>query len=104
MTIAQDWHTKEAAALFEAVLALRSEEDAAAFFRDLCTLQELADLSHRWAVVRLLDQGLPYRQIADETGASTTTITRINQWLQHGAGGYRLILNRLKRINQRRRR
>lgn len=103
MTISQDWQTKDAAALFQAVLALRSEDEVAAFFRDLCTLQELADLSHRWAVVRLLDQGRSYRQIADETGASTATVTRINQWLQHGAGGYRLILDRLKKMNQRRR-
>ena len=97
MTTTDDWQTEETSALFEAVLALRTEEEAAAFFRDLCTLRELTDLSHRWAVVRLLEQGRPYRQIADATGASTATITRINQWLQHGAGGYRLVLDRLNR-------
>jgi TrpR-related protein YerC/YecD len=95
MTTTNGWRTKDTSALFEAVLAVRTEDEAAAFFRDLCTLRELSDLSHRWAVVRLLDQGHPYRQIAEETGASTATITRINQWLQHGAGGYRLVLDRL---------
>jgi len=83
------------------VLTLRTEEEAAAFFRDLCTLRELTDLSHRWAVVRLLDQGHPYRQIAEEASASTATITRINQWLQHGSGGYRLVLDRLRRKRHR---
>ena len=97
MTTTDGWRTKDTSALLRAVLALRTEDEAAAFFRDLCTLQELTDLSHRWAVVRLLDQGHPYRQIAEETGASTATITRINQWLQHGAGGYRLALDRLRR-------
>jgi TrpR-related protein YerC/YecD len=97
MTTTDGWRTKDTSALFRAVLALRTEDEAAAFFRDLCTLQELTDLSHRWAVVRLLDQGHPYRQIAEETGASTATITRINQWLQHGAGGYQLALDRLRR-------
>jgi TrpR-related protein YerC/YecD len=92
----QDWRNADTAALFEAVLALEDREEAAAFFRDLCTRRELTDLSHRWAVVRLLDQGIPYREIAEVTGASTATVTRINQWLQHGAGGYRLILDRLK--------
>ncbi|HSJ34666.1 MAG TPA: YerC/YecD family TrpR-related protein [Acidimicrobiia bacterium] len=92
----QDWRNADTAALFEAVLALNDIEEAAAFFRDLCTRRELSDLSHRWAVVRVLDQGIPYREIADLTGASTATITRINQWLQHGAGGYQLILDRLK--------
>ena len=95
MTTNNGWRTKDTSALFEAVLAVRTEDEAAAFFRDLCTLRELNDLSHRWAVVRLLDQGHPYRQIAEETGASTATITRINQWLHHGAGGYRLVLDRL---------
>jgi TrpR-related protein YerC/YecD len=97
MTTTDEWQTEETSALFEAVLALRTEAEAAAFFRDLCTLRELTDLSHRWAVVRLLDEGRPYRQIADATSASTATITRINQWLRHGAGGYRLVLDRLKR-------
>jgi TrpR-related protein YerC/YecD len=95
MTALDNWQTPDTAALWQAVLALRDEEEAAAFFRDLLTLKELTDLSHRWAVVRLLAKGLPYRQIAEETGASTATITRINQWLHHGAGGYRLVLDRL---------
>jgi len=97
MTTTDGWRTNDTAALFDAVLALRTGDEAAAFFRDLCTLRELSDLSQRWAVVRLLDHGHPYRQIAEETGASTATITRINQWLQHGAGGYRLVLDRLRR-------
>ncbi|MFO7292470.1 MAG: YerC/YecD family TrpR-related protein [Actinomycetes bacterium] len=92
----EDWRNEDTASLFEAVLSLRTPDEAAAFFRDLCTLRELADLSHRWKVARLLDEGLPYREIAELTGASTATITRINQWLQHGAGGYRLVLDRMK--------
>lgn len=92
----EDWRNEDTASLFEAILSLQTTEEAAAFFRDLCTLRELADLSHRWKVVRFLDEGLPYREIAERTGASTATITRINQWLQHGAGGYRLALDRMK--------
>lgn len=91
-----DWRNEDTADLFEAVLSLESIDEAAAFFRDLCTLRELGDLSHRWAVVRLLKQGLSYREISERTGASTATVTRINQWLQHGAGGYRLVLDRLE--------
>lgn len=89
-----DWRTEETDLLFRAILSLRTPEEAAAFLRDLCTIKELQDMSQRWAVVRLLDQGLPYREISDRTGVSTATITRINQWLQHGMGGYRLILDR----------
>lgn len=91
-----DWRNDDTAALFEAMLSLETVDETAAFFRDLCTLRELSDLSHRWAVVRLLEQGLSYREISERTGASTATVTRINQWLQHGAGGYRLVLDRRK--------
>ena len=47
-------------------------------------------MAHRWQVARLLEQGLPYLEIAERTGASTTTVTRVAHWLRHGEGGYRL--------------
>lgn len=90
----QDWRNQDTRALFEAILELEDVDEAAAFFRDLCTRRELDEMSHRWAIARLLDQGLPYREIAERTGASTATISRINQWLQHGTGGYRQMLDR----------
>jgi TrpR-related protein YerC/YecD len=89
-----DWRTPTTAALMEAVLQLRSADEAERFFRDLCTLGELRDLAQRWAVVRLLDAGLHYSEISRLTGASTATITRIASWLNHGEGGYRLVLER----------
>ena len=58
------------------------------------TLRELHDLSQRWQVVRLLDAGRHYAEISRETGASTATVTRIAQWLNHGTGGYREALQR----------
>jgi len=94
--MADDWRTPEAEALFEAILRLETVEDAERFFRDLCTLNELRDIAQRWAVVRLLDQGMHYAEISRTTGASTATITRIASWLNHGEGGYQLALERLK--------
>ena len=76
--------------MFRAILSLETVDEAAAFFRDLCTLAELDAMSQRWQIVLLLEQGLPYREIAEQTGSSTATVTRISQWLHHGAGGYRL--------------
>lgn len=92
----ESWRTADADALFAAVLKLKTIDEAARFFRDLCTLGELHDLANRWAVVRLLDEGLHYAAIATRTGASTATITRIAQWLRHGEGGYRLMLERTR--------
>ena len=93
--MADDWTTEDSNALFDAILRLDSRAEAERFFRDLCTLNEIRDLSQRWAVVRLLDAGMHYAQISRETGASTATITRIAQWLNHGEGGYKEALLRL---------
>jgi len=67
---------------------INSPIDMAAFLRDLCTLKELADMTERWQIVRLLQQGLSYRAIANITKSSTTTITRVAYWLRSGEGGY----------------
>jgi len=90
-----DWRDEDTAALFDAILTLETRDEAAAFFRDLCTRRELEEMRSRWAVVRLLAEGSQsYREIHDLTGVSTATITRINQWLKHGTGGYQLIVDR----------
>jgi TrpR-related protein YerC/YecD len=94
--VADDWRTPDTDALVEAILRLDSRDDAERFLRDLCTLGELRDMAQRWAVVRLLDDGMHYAEISRQTGASTATITRIASWLNHGEGGYRLMLDRLR--------
>ena len=91
-----DWADEDSAALFDAFLELETRQETAAFLRDLCTRRELEEMRSRWAVVRALAEGLPYREIHDRTGVSTATISRVNQWLQHGAGGYRLMLERIE--------
>ena len=92
-----DWRTANVEALLEAIVRLDDTDEAAAFFRDLCTLGELHDMGQRWAVVRMLDQGLHYADISRQTGASTATITRIASWLKHGEGGYRAMLAKMAR-------
>lgn len=91
----EDWTGPDHDALFEAVVVLESRDEARAFLRDLCTRRELEEMTARWAVARLLQEGLSYREISETTGVSTTTVTRINDWLHHGTGGYRTILDRL---------
>src|SRR3954452_2793009 len=88
------WQTKEMRALFEAILGLQSKAELEAFLRDLCTLSELEAMAHRWEVARLVDKGLPYTEVAERTGASTATVTRVALWLRHGEGGYRTALDR----------
>jgi TrpR-related protein YerC/YecD len=100
-TTGQDWRTPAVDALLDAIVRLDDRDQGARFFRDLCTLGELHDLAQRWAVVRLLDEGLHYAEISRLTGASTATITRIASWLNHGEGGYRAMLDSLKKAADR---
>jgi len=91
----ESWQTDDTGALFAAILGLKDAAEAERFFRDLCTIGELHDMAQRWAVARMLDDGLHYADISRRTGASTATITRIASWLNHGEGGYRAALDRL---------
>ena len=91
------WPTREHRDLFETIASLRTKEEAERFLRDLCTRAELDAMAHRWQMARLLDKGLPYLEVARRTHASTTTVTRVAQWLRRGEGGYRLALQRRAR-------
>lgn len=82
-------------ALFRAVLTLENAEDCYRFFEDLCTISELQAMSQRFAVAQLLRQGETYTAIAEKTGASTATISRVNRCLVYGAAGYRSVLDKL---------
>jgi TrpR-related protein YerC/YecD len=83
-------------ALWEAILTLRTAEECRAFFRDLCTPAELQAMTDRWAVVQMLQRGLPYREIYRLTGVSVTTVGRVARYLTAGSGGYALAAERLK--------
>lgn len=89
------WITDETLALARAVVALRDEDEALRFLRDLCTVNELREFGERWQVARMLDAGASYAEIQRATGASSATISRVGQWLRYGRGGYRLVIDRL---------
>ena len=77
-----------------AVASLRDGDEARRVLRDRCTVNELREFAARWEVARLLDEGLSYHDISERTGASSATISRVNQWLRYGRDGYRLLLDR----------
>ncbi|NBJ94914.1 YerC/YecD family TrpR-related protein [Parablautia muri] len=81
--------------LFEAILCLKSKEECYNFFEDLCTVNELLSLSQRYEVASMLKDRKTYLEIADKTGASTATISRVNRSLNYGNDGYGLVFDRL---------
>lgn len=84
----------ETRALAEAVASVGDADEALRFLRDLCTIRELQELGQRWHVARLLDDRVSYDEIHRRTGASSATISRVNQWLRYGRDGYRQLLDR----------
>ena len=81
--------------LFDAILSLQSKEECYAFFEDLCTVNELLSLSQRFEVAAMLKEGKTYLDIAEKTGASTATISRVNRSLNYGNDGYELVFSRM---------
>ncbi len=82
--------------LFDAILQLKSKEECYNFFEDLCTVNELLSLSQRFDVAAMLRDKKTYLEIAEKTGASTATISRVNRSLHYGNDGYELIFQRIE--------
>lgn len=83
------WMNADSDTLFRAILELENLDEARRFFRDLLTEKEIIEFSNRWKAANMLSQGKSYFDIADATGMSSTTIARINNWLERGMGGYK---------------
>lgn len=83
--------------LFDAVLSLETKEECYDFFEDLCTVNELLSLSQRFEVASMLRNRKTYLEIAEKTGASTATISRVNRSLSYGNDGYQLVFERLNK-------
>lgn len=93
--------SEQADKLFAGVLKLKTVEECYRFFDDLCTIKEVQAMSQRFTVARQLEAGVTYQEIAQKTGASTATISRVNRCLHYGAGGYKLVLERLQNSDDR---
>ncbi|MDQ0149925.1 YerC/YecD family TrpR-related protein [Eubacterium multiforme] len=87
--------SKEMDILFEAILKLENKEECYKFFEDVATITEVKALAQRMYVARLLKEKKTYTEIAEITGASTATISRVNRCLNYGSDGYNLVLDRI---------
>lgn len=82
--------------LFEAILTLENEEECFDFFEDVCTVNELLSLAQRFEVAKMLKEGHTYMEVAEQTGASTATISRVNRSLNYGKDGYEIVFGRMQ--------
>lgn len=82
--------------LFEAILCLENKEECYSFFEDLCTVNEILSLSQRFEVASMLRGHRTYLEIAEKTGASTATISRVNRSLNYGNDGYEMVFGRME--------
>lgn len=87
--------TEEVDHLFDGILCLKTKEECYHFFEDLCTVNELLSLSQRFEVASMLRDHCTYLEIAEKTGASTATISRVNRSLNYGDDGYEMIFERM---------
>ena len=88
-------HTEEVDTLCKAILSLETVEECYNFFEDICTVKEIIDIAQRLKAARMLKDGANYTQMAEATGMSTATISRVNKCLEYGNGGYDTVLARL---------
>ena len=86
--------------LFEAIIRLETVDECFDFFEDLATINEILSLSQRFEVARMLRQHKTYLEIAEKTGASTATISRVNRSLNYGNDGYDLAIARIQDLQE----
>ena len=91
----KDHINKDVDALFEAILKLETMDECRAFFKDLCTYQELNAMAQRMHVAKMLFTKHVFTDIVAETGASTATISRVNRSIKDGEDGYQIVFERL---------
>lgn len=89
---------REVDRLAKAFTLLENVEEARAFLDDICTPNEMKSLSQRLEVAMRLHRGQNYAKIVKDTGASSTTVSRVNRCLNYGAGGYRSMIPRLEEL------
>ncbi len=94
--MAKEIRTEAISQLFDAILSLKNKEECYIFFEDACTVNELLSLSQRFEVAKMLREEKTYQEIAEITGASTATISRVNRALNYGNDGYDMVFKRLK--------
>ena len=85
--------------MIQAILAVKTDDEAGRFLRDLMTKKEIEEFAKRLKAAEMLTENIPYSTIVEKTGLSSTTIARVAKWLNGSLGGYKTIIDRLHHHN-----
>ena len=97
-----NWHNEMTDRLMQVLANLKTSEECYSFLEDLCTESELLEMSRRLQAAKMLRNNFIYAEIADRTGLSTATISRVNRCMKYGSEGYITVLERLDKEDRRR--
>ena len=95
------FHSESMDRLYDTISGLQTKEECRAYFEDLCTIKELQDMAQRLDAAILLSQGYSYKKIMETVNISTATIGRVSKCLNYGTGGYRAVIDRLDKAEER---
>ena len=90
-------HREAVQRLFQGILTLQTVEECGRFFEDACTIKEIEEIAQRFEVAKMLREQKTYLEIAEKTGASTATISRVNRSLNYGKDGYDMVFRKMKK-------
>lgn len=99
--MAQQYSDSNLKYLIQGILMLQTPDECLSFFEDLCTVSELQEMARRLQAAKMLKSNYIYSEIAEQTGLSTATISRVNRCLKYGSDGYRTVLERLEKAEHR---
>lgn len=89
-------HDENIEFLYRSIVSIENPEDCKSFFEDICTKSEILEMSRRLNAAKMLSEGVVYAEIAERTGLSTATISRVNHCLKYGSEGYLKVLEKMK--------
>ena len=86
---------KKIKTLSNSFLFLNDPQEIFEFLRDLLTVEELQEFQKRFDIAVRLHYKIPYTQIQEELGVSSTTVARVSKYLKGNHQGYEKVIQRM---------
>jgi TrpR family trp operon transcriptional repressor len=64
------------------------------FLNDILTTGEYEEIARRWQIIKMLEDGMPQREIAEKLGVGVATVTRGAKELADKKGGFRKVITK----------